>query len=76
MRGVQPARLRLVDTGEETTERGLLAEREEALQQTALVHHLDAAHGQAQRSGLPGRLRLFLQHDHVYAVQPQLSGQH
>jgi hypothetical protein len=47
MCGVQPVRPRLDDAGEETTDRELLAEREEPLQQTALVHHLDAAHVQA-----------------------------
>ena len=52
------------------------AEREEPLQQTALVHHLDAAHVQAERADDPGRLRLLLQHEHVHAVQPQLAGQH
>jgi hypothetical protein len=36
----------------------ILAEREEPLQQTALVHHLDAAHVQTERAGLPGRRRL------------------
>jgi hypothetical protein len=76
MCGVQPVRRRLADAGEETAERVLLAEREEPLQQTALVHHLDAAHVQAQRTGKPGRLRLLLQHDHLHAVQPQLAGQH
>jgi len=77
MCGVQPVRRRLVDAGEgKTTDRVLLAVREEPLQQTALVHHLDAAHVQAQRTGMPGRRRLLLQHDHVHAVQPQLAGQH
>ena len=32
------------------TRRVLLPEREEPLQQTALVHHLDAAHVQAERT--------------------------
>ncbi len=76
MRGVQPVRPRLGDAGEETADRVLLAEREEPLQQTALVHHLDTAHVQAQRTGVPGRLRLLLQHERVHAVQPQLTGQH
>jgi hypothetical protein len=61
MCGVQPIRPRLVDAGEETTDREPLAEREEPLQQTALVHHLDAAHVQAERADNPGRLRLLLQ---------------
>src|SRR5438874_8770630 len=56
MCGVQPVRPRLGDAGEGTAERVLLAEREEALQQTALVHDLDAAHVQAERAGLPVRL--------------------
>ena len=67
---------RLVDAGEETADRVLLAEREEPLQQTALVHHLDAAHVQAERADNLGRLRVLLQHEHVHAVQPQLAGQH
>lgn len=50
MCGVQPVRRRLGDAGEETTARVLLAEREEPLQQTALVHHLDAARVQAERN--------------------------
>lgn len=70
MRGVQPARRRLGDAGEETADRVLLAEREEPLQQTALVHHLDAARVQAERADIPGRLRLLLQHERVHAVQP------
>jgi hypothetical protein len=76
MCGVQPVRPRLGDAGEGTAERVLLAEREEALQQTALVHDLDAPHVQAERAGMHVRLRLPLQHDHVHAVQPQLAGQH
>jgi len=76
MCGVQPVRRGLVDAGEETTDRVLLAEREEPLQQTALIHHLDAARVQAERADIPGRLRLLLQHEHVHAVQPQLAGQH
>ena len=76
MCGVQPVRRRLADAGEETTDRVLLAEREEPLQQTALVHHLDAAHVQAERADNSGRLRVLLQHEHVHAVQPQLAGQH
>jgi hypothetical protein len=75
MCGVQPLRPRLGDAGEETADRDLLAEREEPLQQTALVHHLDTARVQAERAGLPGRLRL-LQHERVHAVQPQLASQH
>ena len=76
MRGVQSVRCRLSDAGEEAAEGILPAEREEPLQQAALVHHLDTAHVQAQRAGMPIRLLLFLQHDHVDAVQPQLAGQH
>jgi hypothetical protein len=76
MGGVQPVRRRLGDAGEEPTDRVLLAEREEPLQQTALVHHLDAAHVQAERPDNSGRLRLLLQHDHVHTLQPQLAGQH
>jgi hypothetical protein len=59
MCGVQPVRLRLGDAGEVTTDRVLLAEREEPLQQSALVHHLDAARVQAERADLPGRLCSF-----------------
>ena len=76
VRGVQPVRRRLADGGEETADRVLLAECEEPLQQTALVHHLDAARVQAERADNPGRLRLLLQHERVHAVQPQLAGQH
>ncbi len=73
---VQPVRRRLGDAGEETAHRVLLAEREEPLQQAALVHHLDAARVQAERPDMPGRLGLLLQHERVHAVQPQLAGQH
>ena len=76
VRGVQPVRRRLGDAGEEAADRVLLAEREEPLQQTALVHHLDAARVQAERADDLGRLRVLLQHEHVHAVQPQLAGQH
>jgi hypothetical protein len=76
MCGVQPVRGRLADAGEETTDRVLLTEREEPLQQTALVHHLDAARVQAERADNSGRLRVLLQHEHGHAVQPQLAGQH
>ena len=76
VRGVQPLRRRLADAGEEAAERVLLAEREEPLQQAALVHDLDAARVQAERADDPGRLRVLLQHEHVHAVQPQLAGQH
>jgi len=76
MCGVQPVRRRLGDAGEETTERVLLAEREEPLQQPALVHHLNAARVQAERADNPGRLRVLVQHERAHAVQPQLTGQH
>ncbi|BCB76434.1 hypothetical protein Pflav_028440 [Phytohabitans flavus] len=76
VRGVQPLGRGLLDPGEETVERVPLAVREEPLQQTALVHHLDAAHVQAERADERGRLRLLLQHEHPHAVQPQLAGQH
>lgn len=76
MRGVQPFGPPLVDGGEETADRVLLAQREEPLQQTALSHHLDAAHVQPERTGVPGGPRLLLQHDHPHALQPQLGGQH
>jgi hypothetical protein len=76
MRGVQPLRRRLGDGGEETTDRVLRSESEEPLQQTALVHHLDAARVQAERTDNLGRLRLLLQHEQMYVVQPQLAGQH
>jgi hypothetical protein len=71
MRGVQPVGRGLVDAGEETAEWVLLAEREEPLQQTALVHHLDAARVQSQRADIPGRRYLLLQHERLHAVQPQ-----
>jgi hypothetical protein len=74
--GGQPVGRGFVDAGEETTERVLLAVREEALQQAALVHHLDAAHVQAERADIRARLRILLQHERVHAVQPQLAGQH
>jgi len=76
VRGVQPPRRRLADAREEAAERVLLTEREEPLQQAALVHHFDAAGVQAERADNRGRLRVPLQHEHVHAVQPQLAGQH
>ncbi|WRL49139.1 hypothetical protein U3649_09840 [Luteimonas sp. R10] len=76
MRGVQPPGRGLVDGGEETADRVLLAVREEALQQAALIHDLDAARMQAERAHDRRRPRLLLQHQHVYAVQTQLAGQH
>jgi hypothetical protein len=76
MSRVQPVGRRLGDAGEEATNRVLLAVREEPFQQTALVHHLDAAHVQTERADETGRLRLLVQHEHVRAVQPQLRGQH
>ncbi len=76
MCGVQPVRPWLDDAGEGTPERVLVAEREEPLQQTALVHHLDAARVQTERADIPGRLRLLLQHDRSHPSQPQLAGQH
>ena len=68
VRGVQPVGRGLVDAGEEAADRVLLAEREEPLQQTALVHHLDAAHVQSERADGPGRLRVPLQHERVHAL--------
>lgn len=67
MCGVQPVRRRLGDAGEETTARVLLAEREEPLQQTALVHHLDAARVQrrAQLAGQHQAGRSGAGNDHV-----------
>jgi hypothetical protein len=65
VRGVQPVGRRLVDGGEVTADGVLLAECEEPLQQTALVHHLDAAHVQAGRADERGRLRRLLQYEHV-----------
>ncbi len=76
MRGVQPVGPRRADAAEESAGLVLPAEQEEPLQQTALVHQLDAAHMDTECPGLPGRLRQSLQHDHVHAVQPQLGGQH
>jgi hypothetical protein len=76
MRGVQPVRRRLGNAGEEPTDRVLGAELQESLQQTALVHHLDAARVQTERADDPGRLRVLLQHGRVHALQPQLAGQH
>ena len=77
VRGVQGRRRRLVDPGEAAGAAGiLLAVREEPVQQTALVHDLDAARMQAQRADQLARLRILLQHQHVHVVQPQLAGQH
>ncbi len=76
VRGVHPVGPGRLDAGDETTDPVLLAVLEEPLQQTALIHHLDAAHVQAERADVRGRLRLLLQHDRVHAVQPQLAGQH
>jgi hypothetical protein len=75
MCGVQPVRRRLGDAGEEPPT-GYCWPSARNCQQTALVHHLDAARVQAERTGMPGRLRLLLQHDHVHTVQPQFAGQH
>ena len=63
MCGVQPVRRRLGDAGEEPADRVLRAEREEPVQQAALVHHLDAARVQAERADDLGRLGVPLQHD-------------
>jgi hypothetical protein len=76
MSGVQPVRCRLVDSGEEATDRVLRAERKKPVQQAPLVQHLDAACVQAESADDPGRLRLSLQYEHAYAVQPQLARQH
>jgi hypothetical protein len=62
----------LGDAGEETTDRVRLAEREEPVQQTALVHHLDAARVQAEPADNPGRLRL-LQHERVQRYTSRCS---
>ncbi|ALG06147.1 hypothetical protein AOZ06_03715 [Kibdelosporangium phytohabitans] len=42
----------------------------ETVQQTALVHHLDAAHVQSHRADDLGRFRVPFQYDHVHAVTP------
>ena len=76
VRRVQPVRPRLHDAAEETADLELLTDREEPVQQAALVHHLDAARVQALPAGLLGRLGQLLQHDHVHSGQPQLAGQH
>lgn len=76
VRAVQTGRPGLVDGGEEPACLEPLSVREEPLQQPALVHHLDAAHMQAERTDDLGRLRRLLQHDHPHTVQPQLGGQH
>ena len=57
------------DAGEESVERVLLPVFEEAVQQPALVHHLDAAHVQTERADDLARLGILLQHEHFYAVQ-------
>lgn len=76
MRGVQPLRRRLDEGGEEPAGRVPRAEREEPLQQTPLVQHLDAARVQPERADDPGRLRVLLQHERAHPVQPQFAGQH
>jgi hypothetical protein len=76
VRAVQPVRHRLTDGGEEAADRVLPAVSEEPLQQTSLVHHLDAARVQAERADHRRRLRLLLQYQHLDAVQAQLAGQH
>jgi hypothetical protein len=75
VRGVQPVRHRLLDPGE-TEDRVLLAQRQDPLQQAALVHHFQGTNAQAERAGPRDRLVLLLEHEHVHAVQPQLGGQH
>ena len=75
--GVQVHRPGLVDPGEATDAAGiLLPVGEEPVQQPALVHDLDAARVQAERTDRLARLRVLLQHEHVHVVQPQLAGQH
>src|SRR6185437_2818344 len=54
----------------------LLAVGQEPVQQTALIHDLDAARMQAQRADQLARLRILLQHQHVHVVEPQLARQH
>ena len=77
VRGVQVGRPRLVDRGEVAGATGiLLPVREEPVQQTALIHDLDAARMQAQRADQLARLRILLQHQHVHVVEPQLARQH
>jgi hypothetical protein len=74
--GVQPVRPRLDDAGEGATDLEPLTDREEPVEQAALVHHLDAANVQAERTGLRGRLGQLLEHDRSHPGQPQLAGQH
>ena len=75
MGGVQRVGQRRRDTGE-TAGRVLPPQREEALEQTALRQHLDAAYVQAQRPGAPMAAGFFLEHHDLHAVQPQLGRQH
>ncbi len=49
---------------------------EETFQQAAAVHHLNAAHMQAERAGVPVGIRPRLQHQHGHPVQPQFAGEH
>src|SRR4029077_11554367 len=68
---------RLVDPGEVADATGiLLAVCQEPVQQTALIHDLDAARKQAQRADQLARLRILLQHQHVHVVEPELARQH
>jgi hypothetical protein len=74
--GVQVLRQGLVDP-RETADAGILRPvGEEPVQQPALVHDFNAARVQAERTDRLARLRVLLQHEHVYAVQAQLAGQH
>lgn len=59
-----------------TDARILLPEREELLQQPALVQDLDAARAQAERADCFAGLGILLQHEHLDIVQQQLAGRH
>jgi hypothetical protein len=67
--GVQVRRPGFVNRGEAARAAGiLLPVCEEPVQQSALVHDLDAARVQAERADRLARLRVLLQHEHVHVV--------
>ena len=49
---------------------------EEPLQQPPLIHHLDTAHVQPERTHERRQLGVLLQHEHVDALQSQFARQH
>ena len=76
VRGVQARGRGLVDGGEEAAGRTLSSVFENALQQPAHRHQLDAADVQADDADERRGLGFLLQDEYPHVVQPQLGGQH